>query len=149
MAAELLSYALLFVSAASYSSLSLSQRQTAGPWSIKNSDLEPQKTLEEREMVLLFLMEVTVDQITVFEYQGKTAQMQKALWTLNHSWCCLSSMPTRSFRRMCNFLSIYFLFYFPFKSKIYCGASQSLMCIPTTWGLGKMKILIKDAWTGI
>lgn len=39
MAVELLSCALLFVSAASYSSLSLSQRQTAGPRPIKNSDV--------------------------------------------------------------------------------------------------------------
>lgn len=103
VAVELLSCALLFVSAASYSSLSLSQRQTAGPWPIKNNDLELQKTLEKREMVLLFLMKVIVDQITMFKYQGKTTQLQKALWILNHSWCCFSSMPTLNFCRMCNF----------------------------------------------
>ena len=113
MAVELLSCALLFVSAASYSSLSLSQRQTAGLWPIKNSDVELQKTLEEREMVLLFLMDVIVDQITMFKYQGKATQMQKALRILNHSWCCFSSMPTLNFCRMCNFLSV-FLFLFSF-----------------------------------
>lgn len=114
VAVELLSCAVLFVSAASYSSLSLSQRQTAGLRPIKNSDVELQKPLEEREMVLLFLMEVIVDQITMFKYQGKATQMQKALWILNHSWCCFSSMPALNFCRMYNFLSVFLLFLFSF-----------------------------------
>lgn len=73
-----MSCALLFVSAASYSSLSLSQRQTAGPWPIKNNDLELQKTLEKREMVLLFLMKVIVDQITMFKYQRQNNTVAKS-----------------------------------------------------------------------
>lgn len=65
-------------------------------WTTKNS-------VEEREMVLLFLMEVIVDHITMFKYQGKTTQMQKHLWILNHLWCCFSSIPTLNFCRMCYF----------------------------------------------
>ena len=56
VAVELLSCALLFVSAASYSSLSLSQRQTAGPRPIKNSDIEPQRTPWRKEKWCIFFL---------------------------------------------------------------------------------------------
>lgn len=75
MAVELQSCTLLFVSAASYSSLSPSQRQTAGPRPIKNCDGRTIKnSVEERGVERLFLMEVIVDQITRAEHQGKTTQ---------------------------------------------------------------------------
>jgi hypothetical protein len=44
--------------------------------------------VEGKEMVLLFLMEVIVDQISLFQYHGKTTQVQKLLWILNYLWYC-------------------------------------------------------------
>lgn len=83
---ELWSCALLFVSAASYSSLSLSETNCR-PQASQKQWRRTIKTLWRKKKwcffsLIFLLMEMIVDQIATFEYQGKATQMQKVYGSL-------------------------------------------------------------------